>query len=136
VTASDECGVLYYNALAADTVTLAIQIAHANTDPNPVTRQDDATFSWGVQRGVNPLSLPAFAIPAGHTLPASPASESIALTTLLRKTNPPPPAPPQYCSTAGFVEELYVWSTAINGEGRVGLDASAQVAFCLAPSTP
>lgn len=131
-TASDECGVLYYNALNADTVTLALQIAHANTDPNPVTKQDDATFSWGVQRGIHPLSLPGFAIPAGHTLPASPASETIALTTLLRKVNPPPPAPPQYCTTAGFVEELYVASTAINGESRVGLDASAQVAFCLA----
>ncbi|HEX3465796.1 MAG TPA: hypothetical protein VHS78_17235 [Candidatus Elarobacter sp.] len=136
VVASDECGVLYYGALNTDTVTLTVQVAHANTDPNPLTRQDDATFSWGVQRGIHPLSLPAFTIPPGHTLPNSPATETIPLTTLLHKVNPPAPPAPQYCSTAGFVEELYVASTAIDGESRVGLDASAQVAFCLAPSTP
>ena len=138
VTATDECGVLYYTSLNAESVTLAIQVAHQNTDPNPVTRQDDATFSWGVQRGVNPLSnppvsLPGFPVPAGHSLPVSPSSQNVPLTTLLRKFNPAPPAPPQYCSTAGFVEELGVWSTAINGEYRIGLDAYDQVAFCLAP---
>jgi hypothetical protein len=109
--ASDMCGVLYYHSKTADHCLLT----YTATKPN-----GNSSFSYSVTRGTTPL--PALSVQG--TAPNAPASVNPTLADLLGD-----------CTIAGFVENLSVLTTAINGVNRQSqYDASAQRAFCLAPS--
>jgi len=113
VAATVACGYIpYSNAELGDPV----EISYTASQP-----QGHAGYSFSLIRGIGAGSWGAQgSVPA----PAAPFSESV--STLLGTT----------CKIAGFAASVYVTTTAITGWGRAGgLDASAAVAFVLAPAS-
>jgi hypothetical protein len=111
VAADPNCGYLKYTDKTKN-VELKGVAAHP---------QGFATWSFGIIKGVN-----SFYGQSGALFPAT----SFALDYLQTVNNMLGGCP----TVAAFAEWLYVYSTVINGVGRQGqYDASASVAFCLAP---
>ena len=103
------CGYLPYTNTADD-----VSIAYTATQP-----QGHASYSFTVIRGVG-----AGEWSAGGSVSTPPAPFSESVTTLLGT-----------CTIAGFSASVYVATTATTGWGRAGgLDASAAIAFVLAPA--
>jgi hypothetical protein len=109
VPATVACGYMPYTNKADD-----VSISYTASQP-----QGHANYSFSVIRGIGAGSWGAS---GPVTPPPAPFSESVA--TLLGT-----------CKIAGFAAEVYVATTATTGWGRAGgLDASAAVAFVLAPA--
>jgi hypothetical protein len=112
-SAGTDCGILkYVNLTDLATLTYRASQAHAS-----------ATYSFRVLRGANEIST----LDQSGTVGA-PSYTETALVSVLLGTCAGPGGP----GTAGFLEELYVATKAINGEGRLsGYDASDARAFVL-----
>ena len=103
------CGYLPYVNTADD-----VSIAYTASQP-----QGHADYSFEVIRGIGAGSWSA-----QGAVTSPPAAFSQSVSTLLGK-----------CTIAGFSASVYVATTATTGWGRAGgLDASAAIAFVLAPS--
>ena len=112
-SAGTDCGILKYVNLT-DTVTLTYRASQAHAS---------ATYSFAVLRGAHEIA----ALDQGGNVGAPSYSESATVATLLGSC-----AGPGGPGTAGYLEELYVATRAINGEGRLsGYDASDARAFVL-----
>jgi len=110
VPATVACGYMPYTNVADD-----VTISYTASQP-----QGHASYSFSVIRGIGAGSWGVNGLPV--TPPPTPFSESV--STLLST-----------CKIAGFAAEVYVATTATTGWGRAGgLDASAAVAFVLAPA--
>jgi hypothetical protein len=110
VPATTLCGYMPYTNMADD-----VSISYTASQP-----QGHASYSFSVVRGIGAGSWGVNGLPV--TPPPTPFSESV--STLLGT-----------CKIAGFAAEVYVATTATTGWGRAGgLDASAAVAFVLAPA--
>ncbi|MDB5095079.1 MAG: hypothetical protein JWO85_3180 [Candidatus Eremiobacteraeota bacterium] len=113
-SAGTDCGILKYVNLT-DTVTLTYRASQAHAS---------ATYSFAVLRGAHEIA----ALDQSGNVGLPSYSESATVATLLGSC-----AGPGGPGTAGFLEELYVATRAINGEGRLsGYDASDARAFVLA----
>lgn len=110
VPATTLCGYMPYTNMADD-----VTISYTASQP-----QGHANYSFSVIRGIGAGSWGLSGLPV--TPPPTPFSESV--STLMGT-----------CKIAGFAAEVYVATTATTGWGRAGgLDASAAVAFVLAPA--
>ena len=112
-SAGTDCGILKYVNLT-DTVTMTYRASQAH---------NSATYAFAVKRGANEIVSLEQSGDVG--LPGY--SESATVAVLLGSC-----AGPSGPGTAGFLEELYVATKAINGEARLsGYDASDARAFVL-----
>jgi DNA-binding beta-propeller fold protein YncE len=113
-SAGAECGILDYTALT-DNVVMTYSATQAH---------NSATYSFRVLRGANEI----VSLDQGGPVGAPVYTETATVATLLGAC-----AAPAGPGMAGFLEELYVATRAINGEGRLSqYDASAARAFMLA----
>ena len=114
-SAGVECGILDYTNLT-DNVVMTYRASQAH---------NSATYSFRVLRGAHEIA----ALDQGGTVGAPVYTETATVATLLGAC-----AAPAGPGMAGFLEELYVATRAINGEGRLSqYDASDARAFMLAP---
>ncbi|MFM9433112.1 hypothetical protein ACFDR9_000141 [Janthinobacterium sp. CG_23.3] len=122
-TATDECGVMNYAALAQ-----TVEVPFYGLQINRY-----ATYSFYVQRGA--VTPPEYSL-AGTAasgiagmpgaIPPSPPADALPTVGTLLDT----------CTLAGFTEQLYVAHTGTDGWSRLsGYDSSAARAFVLAPET-
>ena len=110
-SAGMDCGILKYVNLA-DLVTMTYRATQAH---------GSATYSFRVLRGANEI----VSLDQGGTVGLPSYSEAAQVATLLGTC-----AAPGGPGVAGFLEELYVATRAINGEGRLSqYDASDARAF-------
>jgi hypothetical protein len=111
---ADACGVLHYGANLAAVVSIGF------TASQPA---NFANFSFGMVRGVTPVTLPAVPPTSGPVNTAvSPITDTVG--NLLTSS----------CPTAGFAVELYVAATINNGWSRQSeYDAEALLGFVLTP---
>ena len=115
--ADDCCGVLHY--APSDTVTMGWTASHPH---------GFATYSFGVVRGVSGVYGSSGAVAGG-------AFSATRTVGQLLSDNLPATCAERQCSVAGFAENLYVATTAIDGWGRLsGYDDSDVRAFVLAPN--
>ena len=112
-SAGTDCGILKYVNLT-DLVTMTYRATQAHAS---------ATYSFRVLRGANEI----VSLDQGGTVGLPSYSEAAQVATLLGTC-----AAPGGPGVAGFLEELYVATRAINGEGRLSqYDASDARAFVL-----
>ncbi|MBV9783186.1 MAG: hypothetical protein JO264_05145 [Acidisphaera sp.] len=110
VSATTACGYLQYKS--ATKATDQISLAYTASQP-----QGHANYSFELVRGVTGIGS------AGGPVSTPPAPYQATVANLLGT-----------CTIAGFAAEVYVATTATTGWGRAGgLDASALIAFVLAP---
>ena len=113
--ADSTCGLLHYGVKDASPVTMPFTASHPN---------NFATFNLVLVKAVNQVTLaplPIIGAPVSAAPGLSPITESV--SNLLGA-----------CNIAAFAEEVYVFASANNGWGRQSqYDASALIAFCLAP---
>jgi hypothetical protein len=112
-SAGSDCGILKYVNLT-DVVTMTYRATQAHAS---------ATYSFAVLRGAHEIA----ALEQGGNVGAPTYTETTTVTTLLGTC-----AAPGGPGTAGFLEELYVATKAIDGENRLsGYDRSDARAFVL-----
>ncbi|HEY0798896.1 MAG TPA: hypothetical protein VGD50_07075, partial [Candidatus Baltobacteraceae bacterium] len=110
VYAGAACGVLNYGA-TSNQVTMVFTASQPHSF---------ATYSFELERGVNPLTPPSQGGAVAGMVTLNPTVAQIIGS----------------CTLAGFSEYLYVAASAINGEGRQSqYDASASLAFVLSPTS-
>lgn len=128
VAASDDCGFLRYET--GDSVLVRYLAAHPN---------NHAVFGFGIKRGSNWLATASTTAPYVEVSAASAPTGSLTPYSKVGGYYQRDFAPAELvgtCVNAAFAASLGVYGKAMNGDHRLGLDASELIAFALAEVEP